>query len=241
MSSPDWLADLFAAVMLVVAIVSAGRLVATRLVGRPTHVDIDVMHLCMGVAMAGMFVNDLNGIPEGLWEVVFCGGALWFSWRCLTFVRGHGLTGVDADHVHHVSHYFTHVVMALAMLDMYFVAGAATGSGGMADMGGMAMGATGSAADYGFLPLLFIFALAGSAVWELNSSGRFRESGRALPAPVLVGALGGATTGQVAAAAGPDRPAGSAAPATVWLAPRLEAGTHVVMCVAMAYMLVLLL
>ena len=54
MTSPAWLNDLFAAVMVVVAVYSAGRLVAARMWSRPTHVDVDAAHVLMGAAMAGM-------------------------------------------------------------------------------------------------------------------------------------------------------------------------------------------
>ena len=116
MTGPTSLADIFAAVMIIVATYSAGRLVASRLWSRPTHADVDVMHVLMGVAMAGMLVAALNPIPSVVWEVVFSGLAAWFLWRCYAFVAEHGVAGRDEDHVHHLSHYVTHVVMAFAML-----------------------------------------------------------------------------------------------------------------------------
>ena len=248
MSGPTWLADIFAALMLAVAVVSFGRLIATRVLKRPTHVDIDLMHLFMGVAMAGMFVSDLNGISEGLWEVVFSVLAVWFMWRCYDFVKRHGLAGRDEDHVHHISHYFTHVVMALAMLNMYFATSSSAGSGAMgSDMGAMgssamSMSATGTTADYLFLPLLFFFALSGSAVWELNDIGRYArfvhsKANLAATALVTVGVGGEGATAVGIASIEEDAAPGAT---TTWLAPRLEAAAHIVMCIAMGYMLVLM-
>jgi len=77
-TNPGWLNDIFAAVMLVVAIYSAGRLVAGRAWSRPTHRDVDVAHVLMGTAMSGMLVSDLNPVPNGAWEVVFSLLAVWF-------------------------------------------------------------------------------------------------------------------------------------------------------------------
>ena len=61
---PSWILDIFAAVMLVVAAVSAARLVAAsprRHRTRPASLaDIDVAHLLMAIAMAGMLVPGLR-------------------------------------------------------------------------------------------------------------------------------------------------------------------------------------
>ena len=62
MMTPSWILDIFAAVMLVVAAVSAARLVVARpwrgASGQPT--DIDVAHLLMAIAMAGMLTASLR-------------------------------------------------------------------------------------------------------------------------------------------------------------------------------------
>ncbi len=243
MASPAWLDDSFAAVMAAVAVYSLGRLVAARAWSRPTHPDVDLAHVLMGTAMVGMLVSDLDPVPHGVWEVVFVVLALWFVWRCYRFVADHGVEGRDEDHVHHLSHYLTHLVMASSMLYMYLAAPSPSpGSGGS-----MAMGAaTGSTADFVGLPLLFLVVLFASGVWELDGIERFGP--RAAPMALSVA---GATRG-----VGPTGPAGSrpGGPATVseprdqggpaagpWLAPRLEAGCHIAMCVTMGFMLVLML
>jgi hypothetical protein len=241
-SGPDWLDDCFAAVMVVVAAYSAARVVAARRWSRPAHPDVDFAHVLMGVGMAGMLSSAINPVPAGLWEVVFTALSAWFVWRCYRFVARLGVEGRDEDHVHHFSHYLTHLVMAVAMLYMYLVATAPSGPSRDA---GMAMsGATGTTADFVGLPLLFLGVLLASGIWELDGIGRFSPatSTGAVARPRLavgrsvgVEALDGATTGL-----GRDPRDGGTA-FRPWLAPQLEAGCHIAMCVTMAYMLVLIL
>ncbi|MFZ0170119.1 MAG: DUF5134 domain-containing protein [Acidimicrobiales bacterium] len=246
MSGPTWLADLFAAVMILVAVYSAGRLLASWRWSRPTHADIDITHILMGVAMAGMLVSAINPIPTAVWEFVFVVVALWFIWRCYGFTARHGLSGRDEDHVHHLSHYVTHVVMALAMLYMYLAASPTAGSSAG---GGMGMtGATGTTTDFVGLPLLFLFVLLASAVWELDGAGRWSPSWTEAPKPVPVVQLAGGGSPVRSA----DRPPGLPAPddfdevtkndpSRRWLAPGLKAACHIAMCVTMGYMLIVML
>ncbi|MGP8060950.1 MAG: DUF5134 domain-containing protein [Acidimicrobiales bacterium] len=256
MTSPAWLNDLFAAVMVVVAVYSTGRLVAARMWSRPTHVDVDAAHVLMGAAMAGMLVPAIDPIPNGVWEVGFSLLVVWFVWRCYQFVTEHGVEGRDDDHVHHLSHYVTHLVMAGAMLYMYLAAVTPpTGSGG-----GMAMGtARGTTADLVLLPLAFIVVLFASGIWELDGIGRFAPGGPGRPRPELAYAAGSAAAagGTAPAPGGPGVPSvpsvagsdlsdqedqhresGQVAP---WLAPRLESSCHIAMCVTMGFMLILML
>ena len=240
MSGPDWLDDSFAAVMLVVAAYSAGRVVAARLWSRPAHPDVDSAHVLMGVGMAGMLSSAINPVPTGVWEVVFGGLSAWFVWRCYRFVVRLGVEGRDEDHVHHFSHYLTHLVMAVAMLYMYLVATAPSGPSRDA---GMAMsGATGTTADFVGLPLLFLGVLLASGIWELDGIGRFSPAtatGTVARARVAVG-RSPAMERPEPTEPGPG-PGDGATGSRPWLAPRLEAGCHIAMCVTMAYMLVLIL
>ena len=141
------------------------------------------------------------------------------------------MEGRDEDHVHHLSHYLTHLVMACSMLYMYLAAPTPRPGFG----GGMAMGAaTGSTADFVGLPLLFLSVLLVSGVWELDGIGRFAPRPAAM-ALTAAGAPGAGRTGPP----GPSDTARDDGPR--WLAPRLEAGCHIAMCVTMAFMLVLML
>jgi len=243
-SGADWVDGLFAALMVAVAIYAAGRVVAAGAWSRPTHLDVDVAHVLMGAAMAGMLESDLNPLPIGLWEVVFALLCAWFIWRCARFATERGVEGRDEDHVHHLSHYATHLVMAAAMLYMY-LAGAPAGAGSGS---GMAMGAArGTTADFVLLPLVFIVVLLCSAIWELDGIGRFAparsEHGR--PALASAGSGRGRAGGEGAGApVSPGRgqaPVGGTEGDDRWLAPRLEAASHIAMCVTMSYMLVLML
>jgi hypothetical protein len=236
-TNPGWLNDMFAALMIVVAAYSAGRLLVSRRWSRPTHTDVEVAHILMGTAMAGMLVTDLNPLPVGLWEFVFSGLAGWFVWRCYQFVRDPS-TGLAYDqNVHRLSRRLIHLVMALAMLYMYLAAAPAAVDTG----GSMAMGAaTGGTTNFVLLPLAFIVSLFASAIWELDRIGH-RSSSRAAVgqgAPVSASVGGGLPSVSEGSDSPTDR-AGTSA--TQWLAPRLEGVCHIAMCVTMGYMLVLML
>ena len=237
MTNPGWLNDIFATVMVVVATFSACRLVAARRWSRPTHQDVDVAHILMGTAMAGMLVSDLNFLPNGIWEVVFSVLAFWFVWRCYEFVRDPA-TGLGHDrHVHRLSRRLIHLVMSLSMLYMYLAAvPTAVGSGGS-----MAMGAaTGATTNFVLLPLVFIAALCASAMWELDRIGHLSSSRASEHKTSSVSAsLGsGFPTAPVNSDAGDAD--GDDTNAS-WLAPRLEGAAHIAMCVTMGYMLILML
>ncbi len=237
MTNPHWVNDIFAAMMLAVAVYSVGRLIVARRWSRRTHEDVDVAHILMGTAMAGMLVSDLNPIPSGAWEVVFSVLAAWFVWRCYQFVVDAN-AGVGYDlHLHRLSRRLIHLTMSLAMLYMFLAAvPAAAGSGGS-----MAMGAaTGTTTNFVLLPLVFIVALFASAIWEFDRLGRLSPSripqSQAMPA---FASVGGGAPNVAEESPAPDR-VGEAVLAP-WLAPRLEGISHIIMCVTMGYMLVLML
>lgn len=237
MTNPGWLNDFFAAAMVAVALYSAGRLVAARVWSRPTHRDVDVAHVLMGTAMAGMLVSDLNPIPSGVWEVVFSSLAAWFVWRCYQFVRDPS-TGIEYhQHVHRLSRRMIHLVMSLAMLYMYL----AVVPGAVAPGGSMAMGAaTGATTHFVLLPLVFIVSLFASAIWELDRLGRMSRvfAAQVQTAPAFASVGGASLTAPERSEPTRER-VDEERPA--WLAPRLEGVAHVVMCVTMGYMLVLML
>jgi hypothetical protein len=220
-SDPTWLFDFFAAVMLAVSVYCATRLGVVQRLHRTLHVDVNVAHVVMGVAMAGMLVPGLNPLGATAWEVIFAGLAAWFTAKSARFFARHGLRGRSSDHFHGISHYLTHLVMSCAMLYMYLAGVSAT----TVHATGMVMAPVAGTADFVALPLLFIAVLAVSAVAHLDSLGRF--------SPARVAALAaGATHGPASAGGGEERRL---------LAPRLEMGCHIASCVAMAFMLVLML
>jgi Domain of unknown function (DUF5134) len=237
--------------MVTVAVYSGGRLVASRPWSRSIRVDVDVVHVLMGAAMAGMFVRALDTLPARVWEVVFSGVAAWFSWRCLVDPTKHNVTRPLSSHSHPASHYPTHGVMALAMLYMYF--GLPAQAKVAAGATSMTSGATGATVDFLGLPLVFLILLLGSGVWELDRTGRLQRAALARPGPTVSGKPipGAAFGGQprpAPAGWGPEVSVALAADAKDerprdqnCLAPGLMTASHVAMCIAMSYMLVVML
>ena len=77
---PAWILDIFAALMLVVAGIGAGRLLAERPWAQSApDADIDAAHVLMGIAMAGMLASGLKTLPNAVWVAVF---AVITAWLC---------------------------------------------------------------------------------------------------------------------------------------------------------------
>jgi hypothetical protein len=221
MAHPTWLAYGFAVLMVSVSLYCVGRLALARRLDRRNHYDVNLGHVLMGFAMVGMLVPRYNVIPNGYWEVAFAVLALWFLAKSIQAV---GRSGVSAsDHDHSFSHYSIHMVMSCAMLYMYWLGMPITARSGTSTMmSGPPVGAGDPS-----LTFLLIAVLFASAVWQLDGIGRFS------PRRELV-----------ASAAGAGFPDGTVAlpgnDARLLLAPRLEIGCHVAMCLTMGYMLVLM-
>jgi hypothetical protein len=220
MSDPVAILDLFAAVMLAVAVYCAARVILVRRMHRTLHYDVNAAHVLMGTAMAGMLAPSLKVLPNPAWETVFSVLALWFAWRSVTFIARRGVTGRSPDRVYGVSHYLTHLVMSCSMLYMYLAGVPASAE----RVVGMTMGPAPGTSDFVALPLFFIVVLCASAVWHIDALGRFT------PDQVALASVGGEASG-----------AGGGGGEGRWLAPRLEMGSHIAMCAAMAFMLALLL
>jgi hypothetical protein len=263
---PSWVLHIFAAVMVLVAAVSAARLVTARPwqhgARQAALTDIDVAHLLMAVAMAGTLAASLQTLPNAAWSVIFAVMTAWFGYRVVRDARLSGVRALAGGHC------APHLIHAGAMLYMFmaFTAPATHGTGGMGGMAG-ALGGMGSLR----LPLLaFVFALAliGYSIWDLDhlsgpgASGHYSLAvGRVAPAgPVLVGA------GAAAAGARPTRPGAAAVSAVASatlaagpaqiaripsardpangasvLAPWVATGCRIAMGVTMAFMLVIMI
>ena len=115
MSTPAWILEILAAVMFLVAEVSAGQLVIARAWTRRggTNADIAVSHLLMGIAMAGILVSGLSTLPNAVWEVVFAVMTAWFAWCLWRESRGRGAAAVARGH------YVPHLVHSAAMLYVF--------------------------------------------------------------------------------------------------------------------------
>ena len=227
MVRPIGLADGLAGVMVAVSWYCGIRLLVARRLGRRNHDDVNVAHVLMGVAMAGMLVPGWNLVGDGFWEAVFALIAVWFGARSVRFVARHGVAGTDDDHVHHISHYLIHMVMACAMFFMY-------GGGSPTHGPGLAMGAGSAPAGDPAVALVLVAVLLGSAVWQLDSMPRLAPTPGVGSAALDVAARSDSTGTRQR----PYRPVVGTAPL---LAPRLEVGCHVLMCVTMGYMLILML
>jgi hypothetical protein len=166
MTGPGWLGWLFAAVMLGTAAYCAGRLAVAWRSRRPTGYAVDLTHILMGSAMAGMLVPGLGFAPAGLWQVTFAATGCWFAAQAVRGLTrggrvpaqgwpgaaGHTATGHTATG-HTATGPFVHLLACGAMLVM--LAAPASGAGPAA----RAAGGT-SAAD-GPLPVLAILCAVG--------------------------------------------------------------------------------
>ena len=162
---PGWLLDVFAAVMLAVAAVSAARIAAARPWQggrRAAQADIDAAHLLMAIAMAGTLTPGLQTLPAGAWEVVFGVLTAWFAYRVARDVQVSGFRALAGGHC------APHLLHAAAMLYMFLaLTPAASRGGGMSGMGGAAASAMGT---LGVPALAFVFTLllVGYSVWDLD-------------------------------------------------------------------------
>jgi hypothetical protein len=241
MTSPGWLADILAAVVLVVAAFSAARLIAARGRRRRGEADADGMHVVMGVAMAGMFVPQLATLPDAAWGTVFGAGAVWFAGRAW---RDRG--GRDPLAGRWCAYPVPHLVDCVAMVYVLWAVPAALAGGGTAGGGGMgAMGGGAAGARWPVIGLVLAAAVCGYVVWLLDR----------LPAVLAVAPAAGATAGPAPALSGSgwgralhDRerlPAGGRGhPVTIMgggpalLAPRAATCCKIAMGVAMGVMLI---
>ncbi len=242
MAGPIWLGYGLAVAMVAVSAYCAGRLVVVKRWKRHSSYDVNIAHVLMGLAMAGMLVPRWNVVPDRIWMVAFGFVAFWFLALSGRFVLKHGLGGGGDGHAHLISHDLTHMAMACTMLYMYRL-GVPVGSPG----GTMTMGSAATTQpSYMVLSLVLVMILLASAIWQLEAMGRLSPPRLAVTAGVAPTRQGGAGGGEGGA---PGTPRDLTSPNRTlpgaqqprWLAPRLEMACHVCMCIAMGYMLVLML
>jgi Domain of unknown function (DUF5134) len=270
MGIPSFVLGFFAALMLLVAAVSAGRLALDRPWRRGImDAGVDGAHVLMGIAMAGMLVASLGTLPNGVWTAIFAVMTAWLAWCVYRESRG-GSLRVLVD-----SHHAPHLVHSAAMVYMFAaITAPAVGHGsGMAGLGG----AGGGMSTLAVPVLAFIFAilLAGYSVVDLDRLSGPAPHGSYLsavgPAPagaatasaaagsgiVSPGVASAATVrseGGVATlaeqAASPAESAGASAGSPgggggsvrdLLLNPRTAAGCRIAMGVTMAFMLVIMI
>ena len=251
---PSWILDIFAAIMLAVAAVSATRLVAARPWQQGTQAilaDTDISHLVMAIAMAGMLVASLQTLPNDAWAAVFAVLTAWFAYRVIRDSQASGVRALAGGHC------APHLIHAAAMLYMFvaFTAPTAHPSGGMA---GMAGGMSGMGTlQLPFLAFVFALLLIGYSIWDLDqvsgpgASGHYSLAAtRMAPAAVLVGASAGPGSAAVPATANSGsaadvQPVDANAPAISAgrgvLAPWVATSCRIAMGVTMAFMLLIMI
>ena len=213
MSTPAWILEAFAALMVLVAEVSAGQAVIARAWTRRggAGAGIAVSQLLMGIAMTGILVSGLSILPNAVWEVVFAVMTAWFAW-CL-WRENRGRAAASVAH----GHYAQHLVHSAAMLYL-FAAIAGPSAAAPGGMSGMAWGsADGMPTLHApMLALIFALLLIAFAVHDLD---RQAESGVA------------------AAGAGPVAYTAE----RLLLSPAVVKGCQVTIGVTMAFILIILI
>lgn len=245
MAGPAWLAGSFAALMLLTALYCATRLVLARTQRRPAEQDVDLTHVLMGVAMAGMLAPGAVLLPSlaqpggaiwaGAWSLVFGVTAAWFAGRIAAFYRATGrLRPVG-------SHHLPHLIMSGTMVYMLAT---------VARPGRL----SGTTVHFPLLALILAQFMVGYVMWtadRLPALARvraWRPSPAALaaatpdPVPAPAGAvLAAGYPPQAAQAGGPATAARSSPPVAPSppLSPRLASCCNIVMGLVMGYMLII--
>jgi len=236
MSTPAGILGIFAAIMILVAEVSAGQLVVARAWTRRggTDADIAVSYLLMGIAMAGILVPGLSTLPNAVWEVVFAAMTAWFAWCLWRESRGRGAAAVAHGHyvprlVHSAA--MLYVFAALPGLSVEGSGVPVSGTGGMSGMGGGSSGGT-PTLHASTLALIFALLLIAFTVHDLDRpadvDGYFRVVGRrSVPAGSAL----------AAAAAGPAVHTAE----RLLLSPAVVKGCQVAIGVTMAFILIVII
>jgi len=230
MSTPTWILGIFAAMMILVAEVSAGQLVLARAWTRRggAGVGIAVFRLLTGIAMAGILVPGLSILPNAVWEAAFAVVTAWFAWCLWRENRGRGAAVAHGP-------YAPHLVQSAAMLYIFaaLTGPSAAGSSGTGGMSGMEWGSSGGlpALHAPTLALIFALLLIALTIHDLNrqadADGYFPVAGRR-PGPAGTA---------LAAAAGP---AAYTAERLV-LSPAVVKGCQVAISVTMAFVLIIMI
>jgi hypothetical protein len=219
MSTPSWLYYLFGVLMLAVAAYCFTLLVLSVATNRPAGRDVEISHIFMGVAMAGMFVGQWAFGRSAVWEIIFGALLIWFLVESIQSVRAYGL---------HLPHALIHAVMNFAMLLMYwFPMGSST------EAMSMSASTTGPKLDSG-VAFVVAFILFASAIFTLASPNKGASHfGSHAPAYAMVG--GPESDGPEVQTEG-----GALLVDDIVATPWLVDLSHVVMCIAMGFMLLLM-
>jgi hypothetical protein len=221
MSTPSWLYYLFGVLMLAVAAYCLTLLALSVATNRPAGRDVEISHVFMGVAMAGMFVGQWAFGKSAVWEIIFGALLVWFVVQSIQSVRTYGT---------HLPHAMIHAVMNFTMLLMYWFPLGASTSGAMSVSASSGAPKLDSGLGFGLA-----FVLFASAVFTLASPNKGASHfGSHAPAWAIASSAGDSVSGGESGPEGVLRVEGVVA--TPWLVDL----SHVVMCVAMGFMLLLM-
>jgi Domain of unknown function (DUF5134) len=243
MSIPTWVLATFAAVMLLVAEVSAGQLMVAQAGSRRDLTDpgIAASRLLAGIALAGILLPGLRVLPNAAWAVAFAVITAWFAWCLWRENRGRPAAAAARGK------YAPHLVHSAAMVYLFAalagpsLAGSATPMPSMPGMPGMAGGTPGGTPTLHAPTLALILALLLIAftVRDLDqrasAAGDSRATGRP-PAPT-----GPAPTGPAPTGSAPTGSALAAAAARLLLSPAAVKGCQVATGVTVAFILVIMI
>jgi hypothetical protein len=162
MSTPAWVLEIFAVVMLLVAEVSAGQLAVARAWTRRGDADagLAASRLLTAIAVAGILVPGLSILPDAAWEIVFAVLTAWFAWCLWRESRGRGAAAVARGHY---APYLVHSAAA-----WYLFAALAGQSAAGSAMGGMPGMAGGSSGGIPALALVFALLLVAFTVYDVD-------------------------------------------------------------------------
>jgi Domain of unknown function (DUF5134) len=209
MTGPGWLTAGFAGLMLLIAGSCAARVLVLRRRGRVIPLETDVLHVLMGVAMAGMLEPRLSPLPHSVWLIVFAVSAAWFAWRAVSARSRRRAAGRDSVHAWHPA---PHAAMSAVMVYMLVPARSESSGLGMSMAGMSGSGLTANPA----IALLLVLFMLGYVLWAADQLAA-RSPGRTRLVP-----------------AGATAPSETAEHVSTL---RFEAGTAIAMSVAMGYML----
>jgi hypothetical protein len=242
MAGPSWLAGAFAAVMIVTAAYSAGRLAISRLRGQATELDADAVHAVMGVAMAGMLMPQLTVLPDSAWAAVFGLAAAWFGWHA---IRAKGVAAPGGSRCRYpVPHLIECAAMLYMLLPVHAPPPGRAGTGmAMADMSP----AAGAAGSFPALAVVLALFMLGCIVWTTDRLAALARAGTTAPdqdtnrhrQPAAAVFVHGASS--TLATPGTTVTRHEEQAARPMLAPRLATVGKLVMSITMGYMLILML
>lgn len=215
------MADVLAAGVLAVAVFCAARLVLAVAWRRSSERDVDVVHVVMGVSMAGMLTGWLTGTWNDAWMAVFAGSSIWFGWGVVRHLSARSLSNSAGGHL-------PHFVASAAMLYMLFAMGSGTMGSGMR---AMAIGTRSPMLEDAVVAALLVanaLIAAGQALIPFGPAGERLAIARA----TAQGGSGPITEVE------PQTLDVSAGRRVAALAPRATPACLVVMSLAMAYMFI---